>query len=145
MSFFKKLIGEAAAAPVKEIGKIIDNVHTSREEELSAEQKLTETVTSLQRLQAQITKSESQHRSIFVAGWRPACGWVCVTGLFFNFIVAPLLSPWVTIETSGIAMNTSIARPVGRKNQKKVRCFMAVPMDWTWWRGVAPSPVHEKA
>jgi len=100
MSFFKKLIGEAAAAPVKEIGKIIDNVHTSREEELSAEQKLTETVTSLQRLQAQITKSESQHRSIFVAGWRPACGWVCVTGLFFNFIVAPLLSPWVTIETS---------------------------------------------
>lgn len=100
MSFLKKLIGEAAAAPVKEIGKIIDNVHTSREEELSAEQKLTETVTSLQRLQAQITKSESQHRSIFVAGWRPACGWVCVTGLFFNFIIAPLLSPWVTIETS---------------------------------------------
>jgi len=100
MGFFKKLIGEAAAAPVKEIGKIIDNVHTSREEELNAEQKLTETVTALQKLQAQITISESKHRSVFVAGWRPAVGWVSVIGLFFNFIIAPALSPWVEFETS---------------------------------------------
>ena len=102
MGFFKKLIGEAAAAPVKEIGKIIDNVHTSREEELNAEQKLTETVTALQRLQAQITISESKHRSVFVAGWRPGLAWLCVFILFFNYVVVPVMGVF-EIKIEGIA------------------------------------------
>jgi len=102
MGFFKKLIGEAAAAPVKEIGKIIDNVHTSREEELNAEQKLTETVTALQKLQAQITISESKHRSVFVAGWRPGLAWLCVFILFFNYVVVPVMGVF-EIKIEGIA------------------------------------------
>jgi len=93
MGFLSKILGESAAAPVKEIGKIIDNIHTSKEEKLEAEQVLTKIGSDLQSLQANITLSESKHRTIFVAGWRPFCGWVCGAGFAINFIVAPLLTP----------------------------------------------------
>ena len=42
-------------------------------------------------LQAEINKLEAQHRSLFVAGWRPAIGWTCAVGLTFPFIINPLL------------------------------------------------------
>jgi len=42
-------------------------------------------------LQAEINKIEAQHRSLFVAGWRPAIGWVCAIGIAFPFILNPLI------------------------------------------------------
>jgi len=39
--------------------------------------------------QMAINLSESQHKSVFVSGWRPALGWVCVLGMFGNFITIP--------------------------------------------------------
>lgn len=33
---------------------------------------------------------------------------------------------WVTTDTIGNAMNKIIAKPVGRKNQKKVRCLIVL-------------------
>ena len=33
-------------------------------------------------LQGEINKIEAQHRTIFVAGWRPFIGWVCVHIVF---------------------------------------------------------------
>lgn len=36
--------------------------------------------------QIETNKQESQHKSLFVAGWRPAVGWVCVSILAFNYI-----------------------------------------------------------
>jgi hypothetical protein len=44
----------------------------------------------LAKAQIEVNKAEAQHRSMFVSGWRPAVGWVCVTGMGFNFIVVPL-------------------------------------------------------
>lgn len=42
--------------------------------------------------QTEVNKVEAAHASIFVAGWRPAIGWVCVSGLAWNFALAPALS-----------------------------------------------------
>lgn len=41
--------------------------------------------------QIEINKAEAKHKSIFVAGWRPAVGWVCVAVLGFNYIGVYLL------------------------------------------------------
>lgn len=41
--------------------------------------------------QMEINKIEAGHKSIFVAGWRPAVGWVCVSILAFNYIGVYLL------------------------------------------------------
>lgn len=108
MSFFSKLFGDTAAAPIDAIGKIVDDIHTSGEEKRDAEIKLTEVSNSLIRLQAEITKREAAHRSIFVAGWRPAIGWVCAIGLLTNFIVSPLLSPWYEIAVADSATMMSL-------------------------------------
>ena len=43
------------------------------------------------KVQNELNKSESQHRSVFVAGWRPFIGWVCGVALLYNYIVRDLL------------------------------------------------------
>jgi len=42
-------------------------------------------------LQTKINKAEAQHRSIFVAGWRPFIGWICGVALAYNFILRDLI------------------------------------------------------
>ena len=41
--------------------------------------------------QVEVNKAEAQHRSIFVAGWRPFIGWTCGVALAYHFVVAPLI------------------------------------------------------
>jgi len=35
-------------------------------------------------------REEAKSRSVFVAGWRPACGWVTVIAFAYHFIISPL-------------------------------------------------------
>lgn len=53
-----------------------------------AEQRLHEQLIA----QTDINKTEAAHRSVFVAGWRPAVGWVSAAGLAAQAIVMPVLS-----------------------------------------------------
>jgi hypothetical protein len=39
--------------------------------------------------QMAINQVEAAHKSLLVSGWRPALGWVCVLGMFGNFITIP--------------------------------------------------------
>ena len=41
--------------------------------------------------QTQINELEAQHRSLFVAGWRPFIGWICGIALLYNFVIRDLL------------------------------------------------------
>lgn len=49
--------------------------------------------------QLEVNKMEAQHSSLFVAGWRPAMGWICVVGLCYNFLLYPMLT-WLVVVTS---------------------------------------------
>lgn len=42
--------------------------------------------------QIEINKIEAAHESIFVAGWRPALGWVSALGSLMAFVVLPLFT-----------------------------------------------------
>ena len=44
----------------------------------------------LAKAQIEVNKEEAKSSSMFVAGWRPAVGWICATGMGFNFIFVPL-------------------------------------------------------
>lgn len=44
--------------------------------------------------QTDVNKVEAASSSIFIAGWRPAIGWVCGSGLAVQFLVGPLFT-WV--------------------------------------------------
>ena len=41
--------------------------------------------------QVEVNKQEAQHRSIFVAGWRPFTGWVTAFALAYHFCLMPLI------------------------------------------------------
>lgn len=55
-------------------------------------------------LQTEINKMEAQHRTVFVAGWRPAIGWVCAFALAYNFVIRDLLVWYMGSETAPPAL-----------------------------------------
>jgi hypothetical protein len=42
-------------------------------------------------LQTKINEVEAQHRSMFVAGWRPSVGWVCSLAFAYHFVAFPIV------------------------------------------------------
>lgn len=94
MGILSKIFGGAAAAPIEAIGNVFDKVTTSDDERLQAQAVLERIKQQPHILQAEISKIEAQHRSIFVAGWRPAIGWICALGLAFPFLINPVLQWW---------------------------------------------------
>ena len=42
--------------------------------------------------QIQLNSVEAAHQSLFVAGWRPAVGWVCALAMLLNFILIPFIN-----------------------------------------------------
>ena len=41
--------------------------------------------------QLEVNKVEAAHESLFVAGWRPAIGWVCALAIFSDFVLRPVM------------------------------------------------------
>lgn len=49
----------------------------------------------LVKVQSEINKMEAQHRSVFVAGWRPFIGWISGVALLYNFIIRDVIA-WIS-------------------------------------------------
>lgn len=58
----------------------------------------------IQKLQVQTNQKEAAHKSLFVAGWRPGAGWVCVLALFNNYVVAPYVNAFMPITLPSLNM-----------------------------------------
>ncbi len=67
------------------LGNVLDEVITTKEEKAKVD-------IEFNKLQTEINKLEAQHASIFVSGWRPFVGWVCASGLGFNYILRPIMN-----------------------------------------------------
>jgi len=100
--FLGKIIGKGAADSVTAVGNVLDKLFTSKDEKLTHEEIRMRLLQQPDLAQNEITKMEAQHRSIFVAGWRPYIGWVCGTALAYNFILRDLIA-W-GIQLSGKAI-----------------------------------------
>lgn len=95
---------------VEGIGKIADDLFTSDKERLDAEIEMRRIGVEAARIDAgllagqhEINKEEAKHASIFVAGWRPAVGWVSVAALAYQFILYPLLTwAWAWMQSVGL-------------------------------------------
>ncbi|WP_051605568.1 3TM-type holin [Sediminibacter sp. Hel_I_10] len=66
-------------------------------------ERLTEQMRQSDMLQVELNKVEANHKSIFVAGWRPFIGWVCGSALAYNFILQPLLE--FVLSASGVTVS----------------------------------------
>ena len=78
----------------------------------------------LVKVQSEINKMEAQHRSIFVAGWRPFIGWICGLALAYNFIIRDLIA-WVSpdIMPPAIQMDQLITILLGLLGLGGLRTF----------------------
>ncbi len=86
MSVWGTIFGAGVAAPIEAIGNVIDELHTSKEEKDAAKIVMERLRQEPGKLQAAINMMEAQHRSVFVAGWRPCIGWLCAAGLAWKFV-----------------------------------------------------------
>jgi hypothetical protein len=91
------LLGAVAGAPIDAIGNVLDKLFTSDDEKLSKQ-------IVLERLRQQpfehqflLNLENSKHQSVFVAGWRPAVGWVGAASLAWISLVDPALRWFVQV------------------------------------------------
>ena len=72
----------------------LDDLFTNDEERAAGELKVQALFMQPHVLQAMANLKEAEHPSVFVAGWRPGLGWVCVVALAWTFIIRPI-GMWV--------------------------------------------------
>ena len=58
--------------------------------------------------QIEVNKVEAAHKSLFVAGWRPAIGWICGLALLYSTIISPILGIWVTVPDVDTSLLTTV-------------------------------------
>lgn len=56
--------------------------------------------------QIQLNSVEAAHKSMFVAGWRPAVGWVCALAMLLNFILIPFIN--LGLEFGGLTLKLDL-------------------------------------
>ena len=69
----------------------------------------------LAKVQLEVNKAEAASASLFVAGWRPAVGWVCVLGMASNFVLIPMVNFILALAESTVTVpliDTSTMMPV---------------------------------
>ena len=54
--------------------------------------------------QLEVNKTEAAHKSLFVAGWRPAIGWICGLGMASNFLLIPIANFVLALTGSAIVI-----------------------------------------
>ncbi len=80
----------------------LDELFTSDEERDAAKLKLQSLMQQPHMLQAVANIEGAKHRSVFVAGWRPAIGWVAALGLGYQYLVLPfagLINAYLKLPT----------------------------------------------
>jgi len=61
----------------------------------SGELQLLANETDLAKAQIAVNLADSQSGNFWQSGWRPYIGWICGTGLGYQFLVYPILVAWV--------------------------------------------------
>ena len=93
-------------AIVAAVGGVIDDLHTSDKERLDAEIELRKIDAGLLQGQMEVNKVEAASSSLFVAGWRPAIGWIGAAALGYQFLAYPLLIwAWALLQARGQVPN----------------------------------------
>ena len=81
------------------VNKFVDRIPNGNERaraKEALEKELVDAANSVMLAQTEINAAEAQHKSIFVAGWRPFIGWVCGVGIAWSMVVQPV-AQWAMI------------------------------------------------
>ena len=73
------------------LDKVIPDNNAKEKAKADIEKALIDNSAQINLAQAETNKIEANHRSVFIAGWRPFLGWVCGIGFAWIFVLNPIL------------------------------------------------------
>jgi hypothetical protein len=91
MGWLTNLISGGVVETAKGVADVVDKFVETEDEKTAFKTVMARMAQQPGLAQVELNKIGAAHRSIFVAGWRPAVGWVCAVGLAFAFLVNPIL------------------------------------------------------
>ena len=100
-------------AVIEAVGKVAGDLITTEKEkrELDLREKEIDQKTDL--AQIEVNKVEAASASVFVAGWRPAIGWIGAAAMAYQFLMYPMmLWGWTYLQGTGWIPKELTAPPV---------------------------------
>lgn len=72
--------------------KVADSLFETEKEKAAGTVAVLQALQTVDLAQLELSRAEAAHRSLFVAGWRPAIGWTCAFAVSYQFVAMPLLT-----------------------------------------------------
>lgn len=89
------------------IGSVLDLFEGDKKREAELLLKQVENVQAQAMAQIEVNRQEAGHESLFVAGWRPAIGWVCAMAIFSDYVLRPFMV-WASAWYPGMPVFPSL-------------------------------------
>lgn len=124
MGILSFLFGGGVSKAATGIADAVDRfVETPQEKEAAAILR-TKILQEPDKWQVEVNKTEALHKSIFVAGWRPAIGWICAGALGWGWIVGPVVKVLVpTAQLPAIELGQAISLVMAMLGMSAVRSY----------------------
>ena len=76
---------------INPVSKILDKFVVDKDLKTKLEHEIKTEIQKANHAQIEVNKVEAQHRSVFVAGWRPFIGWTCAVAMAYHFVMQPII------------------------------------------------------
>lgn len=76
---------------INPVSKILDKFVVDKDLKVKLEHEIKTEIQRANLAQIEVNKAEAQHRSVFVAGWRPFIGWTCAVAMAYHFVMQPII------------------------------------------------------
>lgn len=86
---------------IESVGKVAGDLITTDKERMQLELEGRKLDQAIDLAQIEVNKAEAAHSSVFVAGWRPAIGWIGAAAMAYQFLLYPLML-WVWTYLQGM-------------------------------------------
>ena len=74
---------------------VVTGVSEAEREKFALELAKCQEIADMAKAQSDTNTAEAQNANMFVAGWRPAVGWVCALAFAWQFVVQPICVFWM--------------------------------------------------
>ena len=78
-------------ALINPVSKILNKFVVDKDLKVKLEHEIKTEIQRANLAQIEVNKAEAQHRSVFVAGWRPFIGWTCAVAMAYHFVMQPII------------------------------------------------------
>lgn len=98
---------------IESVGKVAGDLITTDKERMQLELENRKLDQAIDLAQIEVNKVEAASSSVFVAGWRPAIGWIGAAAMAYQFLLYPvLLWGWAYMQGTGWIPKELVPPPV---------------------------------